>query len=84
MIARINGIEQVRTTSAGAQHSIARTVSYISQCETLYPGEIIGLGTVGNGCGYERLQFLNDGDVVELEVEGIGILRNRLVGAARQ
>lgn len=84
MIARVNGVEQVRTTSGGAQHSIARTISYISQCETLHPGEIIGLGTVGDGCGYERLQFLDDGDVVELEVEGIGVLRNRLVGASGQ
>jgi 2-keto-4-pentenoate hydratase/2-oxohepta-3-ene-1,7-dioic acid hydratase in catechol pathway len=82
MIARVNGIEQVRTSSAGAQHSIAKTVAYISQCETLYPGEIIGFGTVGDGCGYERLEFLSDGDVVELEVEGIGILRNRLIAAS--
>ena len=39
--------------------------------------------TVGDGCGYESLTFLADGDVVELEVEGIGILRNRVVGGNR-
>jgi 2-keto-4-pentenoate hydratase/2-oxohepta-3-ene-1,7-dioic acid hydratase in catechol pathway len=79
MIARVNGEERVRTTSGGMQHSIVDTLVHISQSETLYPGDVIGLGTVGNGCGYESLTFLNEGDVVELEVEGIGILRNRLV-----
>jgi 2-keto-4-pentenoate hydratase/2-oxohepta-3-ene-1,7-dioic acid hydratase in catechol pathway len=79
MIARVNGIEKVRTSSAGPQHSIAKTIAYISQDETLYPGELIGFGTVGDGCGYESLSFLQDGDVVELEIENIGVLRNRLV-----
>ena len=79
MIARVNGVEKVRTSSAGPQHSIAKTIAYMSQDETLYPGELIGLGTVGDGCGYESLTFLQDGDLVELEIEHIGILRNRLV-----
>lgn len=80
MIARVNGEERVRTTSGGGQHSIAGTIAYISRDETLHPGDLIAMGTVGDGCGYESLTFLNDGDVVELEVEGIGVLRNRLVG----
>lgn len=80
MIARVNGVEKVRTSSGGGQHSIAATIAYISRDETLHPGDLIGLGTVGDGCGYESLTFLDDGDVVELEVEGIGVLRNRLVG----
>jgi 2-keto-4-pentenoate hydratase/2-oxohepta-3-ene-1,7-dioic acid hydratase in catechol pathway len=63
------------------QHSVARTIAYISQDETLHPGDLIAFGTVGDGCGYESLTFLADGDVVELEVEGIGVLRNRLVAA---
>jgi 2-keto-4-pentenoate hydratase/2-oxohepta-3-ene-1,7-dioic acid hydratase in catechol pathway len=82
MVARVNEVERVRTTSAGAQHSIAKTVAYISQSETLYPGDFIGLGTVGDGCGYESLTFLEDGDVVELEIEKIGVLRNRLIAAS--
>lgn len=79
MAARVNGRERVRTTSGGMQHSIADTLVHISQSETLYPGDVVGLGTVGNGCGYESLTFLNEGDIVELEIEHIGILRNRLV-----
>ena len=79
MIARVNGEERIRTRSGGMQHSIIETLVHVSRSETLYPGDVFGLGTVGNGCGYEALRFLDDGDVVELEIEGLGILRNRLV-----
>jgi 2-keto-4-pentenoate hydratase/2-oxohepta-3-ene-1,7-dioic acid hydratase in catechol pathway len=82
MIARVNGVEKVRTTSGGGQHSIAATIAYISRDETLYPGDLIALGTVGDGCGFESLTFLEDDDVVELEIEKIGVLRNRLVATA--
>jgi 2-keto-4-pentenoate hydratase/2-oxohepta-3-ene-1,7-dioic acid hydratase in catechol pathway len=54
-------------------------IAHISRSETLYPGEFLGSGTVGNGCGLEQLRYLKPGDVVELEVEQIGILRSRVV-----
>ena len=54
-------------------------IAHVARSETLYPGEFFGSGTVGNGCGLEHMRFLKDGDVVELEVEKIGILRNRVV-----
>jgi 2-keto-4-pentenoate hydratase/2-oxohepta-3-ene-1,7-dioic acid hydratase in catechol pathway len=54
-------------------------IAHISRSETLYPGEFLGSGTVGTGCGLEHMRFLAPGDVVELEVEGIGVLRNRIV-----
>ena len=47
--------------------------------ETLHAGEFIGSGTVGSGCGLELGRFLKHGDLVELEIEGLGILRNRVV-----
>ena len=53
-------------------------IADVSRSETLHPGEFFGSGTVGNGCGLESMRFLKHGDVVELEVEGIGILRNRV------
>ncbi len=81
MVARVNGVEKVRTSSGGGQHGIADTIAYISRDETLHPGDLIAMGTVPDGCGYESLSFLDDGDVVELEIEGIGILRNRLIGS---
>ena len=54
-------------------------IAHASRSETLVPGECIGSGTVGGGCGLELGRFLNPGDVIELEVSGIGILRNRIV-----
>jgi 2-keto-4-pentenoate hydratase/2-oxohepta-3-ene-1,7-dioic acid hydratase in catechol pathway len=43
------------------------------------PGEFFGSGTVGGGCALENGRFLAPGDVIEFEVEGIGILRNTVV-----
>jgi len=42
------------------------------------PGEFIGSGTVGNGCGLEIGWYLEHGDTIELEVEKIGVLKNRV------
>jgi 2-keto-4-pentenoate hydratase/2-oxohepta-3-ene-1,7-dioic acid hydratase in catechol pathway len=46
-------------------------------------GEVIASGTVPTGCGLELGRFLQPGDVVELEIERIGVLRNRIVRAPR-
>lgn len=76
---RINGKEVMSGTTAGSQHDFARCIEHVSQSETIYPGEIFGLGTVDYGCGFESDTYLSAGDLVELEVEGIGTLTNRLV-----
>ena len=59
--------------------SFGQLLAHISADETLYPGEIIGSGTVGDGCGLEHSRFLKNGDIVELEIEKIGVLSNRVV-----
>jgi len=76
MSARINGETRCDTTSRGMLFSFEEMITYISRDETLMPGEFIGSGTVGNGCGLELGRFLQDGDAVELEIEKIGILAN--------
>ena len=81
MICRVNGEEWGRGNSGSMHWSFEEVIAHISASETLYPGEFIGSGTVGNGCGLEHMRFLKPGDVIELEVEGIGILKNRLVKA---
>lgn len=78
MVARVNGEEWSRGRSDEMHHDFARIVEHVSANETLHPAEIIGSGTVGGGCGLELSRFLSPGDVVELEIEGIGILRNRI------
>jgi 2-keto-4-pentenoate hydratase/2-oxohepta-3-ene-1,7-dioic acid hydratase in catechol pathway len=80
MIARVNGEEWGRGRINEMDLGFAEMIAYISRHETLYPGDIICSGTVPTGCGFEHRRFLESGDVVELEVEGIGTLRNRFVG----
>lgn len=79
MIARVNGEEWGRGRSGEMTHDFPAILERISESETLHPGEVIGSGTVGNGCGIEHGRFLEFGDVVELEIETIGKIRNRIV-----
>ena len=79
MIARVNGEEWTRGNTSKMYWKFEDLIAHISNSESLYPGEFLGSGTIDGGCGLEHMRFLSPGDVVELEVEGIGILRNRLV-----
>lgn len=79
MVARVNGEEWSRGSSSTMKHRFEDCIAHVSQCETLYPGEVLCSGTVGGGSGIELGRMLSPGDVVELEVEGIGVLRNRIV-----
>ena len=78
MRARVNGELWTDGSTATMHWRFPQIIEHISRSETLHAGEIIGSGTVGWGCGLEHMKFLNDGDVVELEIEGIGTLRNRV------
>lgn len=79
MTARINGQVWSEGSSSAMHWRFEDMIAYISRSEVLRPGEIIGSGTVGGGSGLEHGRFLSPGDVVELTVEGIGTLRNRIV-----
>jgi 2-keto-4-pentenoate hydratase/2-oxohepta-3-ene-1,7-dioic acid hydratase in catechol pathway len=79
MVARVNGEEWSRGSSRGMQHTFADMLAHVSRDETVRAGEFFGSGTVGGGCGIECGRSLKHGDVIELEVEGLGILRNRVV-----
>ena len=79
MVARINGEEWSRGHSNTMHHTVADMISYASQEETMVPGEILGTGTVGGGSGNEMGRYMKNGDVIELEISGIGVLRNRIV-----
>jgi len=79
MIARVNGEEWGRGNSGDMHHNFEELIAHVSASETLYPGEFLGSGTVGNGCGLEHGRFLKPGDVIELEVAKLGVLRNRIV-----
>jgi 2-keto-4-pentenoate hydratase/2-oxohepta-3-ene-1,7-dioic acid hydratase in catechol pathway len=78
MTARVNGEEWSRGNSGAMHHKFEDIIAHVSQDETLHPGEFLGSGTVGGGCGLELGRFLKHGDVVELEIQGLGVLRNRI------
>jgi 2-keto-4-pentenoate hydratase/2-oxohepta-3-ene-1,7-dioic acid hydratase in catechol pathway len=77
MAVRVNGEVWGEDTSAHMHHTFADMMSYASQAQTLYPGEVFGSGTAAGGSGIELGRWLREGDVIELEIEGIGVLRNR-------
>ncbi|MBX2837209.1 MAG: fumarylacetoacetate hydrolase family protein [Gammaproteobacteria bacterium] len=82
MKARINGEIWSHSNSNDMFWSFEQIIAYISRFETLYPGDFIGSGTVENGCGDEMERWIKPGDIVELEVEGIGKLTNKIVKAS--
>lgn len=78
MTARVNGETWSTGSSASITWSIPELIAWASAGEPLVTGALLGTGTVGGGCGLELGRQLEPGDVVELEIEGIGVLRNRL------
>lgn len=88
MRARVNSEEVSYGHTRGMRWTFEELIAYVSQDETLYPGEFFGSGTgtvPESGadrccCGLEMGRFLKAGDTIELEVEGIGKLRNHVVG----
>jgi 2-keto-4-pentenoate hydratase/2-oxohepta-3-ene-1,7-dioic acid hydratase in catechol pathway len=78
MSVRVNGELWGEDTSAHMHHTFAAMIAYASMSLTLRPGEVLGSGTAAGGSGLELDRWLQEGDVVELEIEGIGVLRNRI------
>lgn len=81
MKARVNGEQWSAGTTASMNHRFEDAIVEFSRDRTLHAGEVIGSGTVLTGCGFELGRRLAIGDVVELEIEKIGVLRNRVVRA---
>ncbi len=78
LIARVNGEEWARGSSAAMRWRFEDCIAHISRDETLLPGDFFASGTVGGGCGLETLRFPAPGDLIELEVENIGVLATRI------
>jgi 2-keto-4-pentenoate hydratase/2-oxohepta-3-ene-1,7-dioic acid hydratase in catechol pathway len=72
---RVNGVMKQNGRTADMAFSVPFLISYISNVMTLYPGDLIATGTPAG------VSPIKDGDVVEVEIEGIGVLRNMIVGA---
>jgi len=70
LVTRVNGEEKQSAGTGGLVHDIPHLISFASQAMTLEPGDVIFTGTPG------ETPTLRDGDIVEVEIEGIGTLRN--------
>lgn len=91
MICTVNGVEVSRGNLGDMDWTFAELIERASYGVNLYPGDIIGSGTVGTGCFLElngtgkfndpgyREQWLQEGDVVNMEIDGLGILSNTMV-----
>lgn len=87
MVARVNNVERSRGNWKDIHYSFGDMIARASQDVLLLPGEVIGSGTVGTGSLLELTKaegpWLQAGDIVELEIEKLGVLRNR-VGAKKE
>ena len=83
MVARVNGMERSRGNFRDIYYTFAQMIERASRDAALYPGDVIGSGTVGSGCLLELTAgqgpWLAEGDEVELEIAGLGVLRNQVV-----
>lgn len=79
MISRVNGEEWTRGSTASMHHRFEDAIVQFSRDKLLLAGEVIGSGTVLGGCGFELGRRLAPGDTVELEIEKIGVLHNRVI-----
>ena len=79
MTARINGEVWSEGNCRDMFHSWERMIEHVSMEETIYPADIFGSGTATRGCGLEIGRWLKPGDVVEIEIGNVGVLRNRVV-----
>jgi len=75
---RVNGELRGASNTSAMTHRIEAQIAEASRQEPVIPGEVLGTGCATNGCGFEQLRFLKPDDVVEVEVEKIGVLRNRI------
>ena len=74
---RVNGEQRQHDTTANMMFPIAYIIHYLSTFFLLKPGDIIATGTPnGAGARFDPPKYLRDGDVVEVEVPGIGVLHN--------
>ena len=83
MVARVNGEGWSRGSSSTIMWRVEESIAYVSKSEGVQAGELIGSGTVGFGCGLEHGKLLKPGDVAELEVTGLGVLRNTVQAPAQ-
>jgi 2-keto-4-pentenoate hydratase/2-oxohepta-3-ene-1,7-dioic acid hydratase in catechol pathway len=75
---RVDGEVWCEGTTAGAAHDVGAMLAYASAGERLEPGDVISTGTMPGCCGLEIDRWIQPGQTVELEIDGIGTVSNRI------
>jgi 2-keto-4-pentenoate hydratase/2-oxohepta-3-ene-1,7-dioic acid hydratase in catechol pathway len=78
MICRVNGEEWGRARSSEMHWRWSEIIAHVSAAEDIYPGDVYGSGTPGGCCGLDLDRKVSPGDIIELEIEKIGTLRNKI------
>lgn len=74
----VNDVQTTDSTTSDMYWPLDRLFAVVAEDITVLPGDIVGIGTCGYGCLLEQIDkfpFLKDGDMVTIEIEGIGTLR---------
>ena len=79
---RVDGEVWCEGATAGAAHDVGAMPAYASAGERLEPGDVISTGTMPGCCGLELGRWIRPGQTVELEIDGIGTLSNRIAAEA--
>ena len=79
---RVDGEQWCEGTTADPQHTLGAMLAYASAGEKLHPGDVISTGTIPGCCGLELDRWIRPGQTVELEIDGIGTLTNRISATA--
>ncbi|MGC1165944.1 MAG: fumarylacetoacetate hydrolase family protein [Solirubrobacterales bacterium] len=79
---RVDGEVWCEGTTAGAAHDVGAMLAYASAGERLEPGDVISTGTMPGCCGLEQDRWIQPGQTVELEIDPIGTLRNKISPSA--
>ncbi len=80
---RVDGEEWCSGTTADPQHTLGAMLAYASAGERLEAGDVISTGTMPGCCGLEHERWITIGQTVELEIDGIGTLTNRISADAQ-
>jgi 2-keto-4-pentenoate hydratase/2-oxohepta-3-ene-1,7-dioic acid hydratase in catechol pathway len=78
MTVRVNGEIWGEDRSSSMHHSFEKMIAYASLAQELRPGDLLGSGTATGGSGIELGRWIAPGDLIEMEIQGIGTLRNRV------
>ncbi len=81
---RVNGEVWGKSSTSTMIHSFEEIIAYISDSETLHVGEFFGSGTIAGCCSLECDKWMKDKDVIEIEFEGLGVLRNQVLKQSKK